>query len=231
MGSEMLNITNLDAGYGRVPILARIQFSVAEGECVGLWGHNGMGKTTLLRAIMGYLKADAGMISFMGTDITSLPTHSRAQLGLGLVPQGRQIFPGLTVLENLRMGSAALAADDKYILNDVLALFPRLSPLLARKGGHLSGGEQQLLALARCLCAKPKMILLDEPTEGIQPSINDEIAETLRVLRDTRKLTMIIVEQKRDFIASLASRALVMQKGTIVEDISANELAARAGLD
>jgi branched-chain amino acid transport system ATP-binding protein len=220
----MLNITNLGAGYGRIPILAGIGFSVDEGECVGLWGHNGMGKTTLLRAIMGYLAADAGTISFSGTDITRLPTHARVHLGIGLVPQGRQIFPGLTVLENLRMGNAALAAADGYIMGEVLELFPRLKPLLDRKGGNLSGGEQQLLALARCLCGRPRMILLDEPTEGIQPSINDEIVETLQLLRTKWKLTMVIVEQKRDFIASLASRALIMQKGTITKEVPAIEL-------
>ena len=220
----MLNITNLGAGYGRIPILAGIRFSVDEGECVGLWGHNGMGKTTLLRAIMGYLAADAGEISFSGTDITRMPTYARVHLGMGLVPQGRQIFPGLTVLENLRMGNAALAAADGYIMDDVLEMFPRLKPLLDRKGGNLSGGEQQLLALARCLCGRPKMILLDEPTEGIQPSINEEIVETLRLLRAKRRLTMVIVEQKRDFIASLASRALIMQKGTIIKEVPVSEL-------
>lgn len=224
----MLDVTNLGAGYGRIPIIAGNDFSIAEGECVGLWGHNGMGKTTLLRAIMGYLIADSGKISFSRTDITKMPTHARSRLGIGLVPQGRQIFPGLTVLENLRMGNAALAAADEYIMDDVLAMFPRLKPLLDRKGGNLSGGEQQLLALARCLCGKPRMILLDEPTEGIQPSITDEIVETLQILRKTRKLTMIVVEQKRDVIVSLASRALVMQKGTITKDIPANELLEHA---
>lgn len=217
----ILNVSNLASGYGRIPILRDISFNVMEGECVGIWGHNGMGKTTLLTTLLGYQPATAGKIEFNGEEITQAPPHQRARKGLGLVPQGRQIFPNLTVRENLRMGSAAMGRaegglnwDD--ITDRVIELFPRLKPLLTRTGGYLSGGEQQLLALARCLCGSPKVVLLDEPTEGIQPSINEEIAETLASLRQRTQLTLILVEQRREFIASLASRVLVMQKGEIL---------------
>lgn len=220
----MLSISDLSSGYGRIPILHGISFNVEAGECVGIWGHNGMGKTTLLTAIMGYQSATKGKVEFGGEDLTRSAPHVRARKGLGLVPQGRQIFPTLSVLENLRMGN--IQHDDADIIEDVLELFPRLKPLLARAGGLLSGGEQQLLALARCLCSRPKLMMLDEPTEGIQPSINEEIAETLMQLRTQRRLTMVLVEQRRDFIAALASRVLVMQKGQIARSISPQQLLA-----
>lgn len=218
----MLRLSDLTSGYGSIPILHRIGFEVAEGECLGVWGHNGMGKTTLLTSIMGHQPATDGRVEFRGKDITRAPTHMRARMGLGLVPQGRQIFPALTVLENLRMGSVGVA--EAATLEEVLELFPRLKPLLARTGGFLSGGEQQLLALARCLCGQPKLLMLDEPTEGIQPSINEEIVETLQKLRAEKRLTMVLVEQRRDFLAALASRVLVIQKGQIARSLSPKEL-------
>jgi urea ABC transporter ATP-binding protein UrtE len=220
----MLKISNLASGYGRIPILHNVSFDVGEGECIGVWGHNGMGKTTLLATILGYNAATRGRIEFRGEDITKLPTHIRARKGIGLVPQGRQIFPALTVEENLRMGSAVSGGGEKGITEEILELFPRLKPLLGRTGGLLSGGEQQLLALARCLCGRPKIMMLDEPTEGIQPSINEEIAETLSKLRTQTRLTMIIVEQRREFIAALADRVLVMQKGGISKETTPQEL-------
>lgn len=218
----MLSISNLSSGYGRIPILHGISFDVEEGECVGIWGHNGMGKTTLLTSIMGYQTATAGQVLFGGKDVTRASTHVRARKGLGLVPQGRQIFPTLSVLENLRMGN--IQHEDAGTIEEVLELFPRLKPLLSRPGGLLSGGEQQLLALARCLCSRPKLMMLDEPTEGIQPSINEEIAETLMRLRRQKRLTMVLVEQRREFIAALASRVLVMQKGQMASAISPRQL-------
>jgi urea ABC transporter ATP-binding protein UrtE len=220
----MLAISDLSSGYGRIPILHSISLNVAEGECLGIWGHNGMGKTTLLTTIMGCQPASAGKVTFAGEDITGFAPHRRARKGVGLVPQGRQVFPTLSVLENLRMGS--VHQDEAGTIEEVLELFPRLKPLLARAGGLLSGGEQQLLALARCLCSRPKLIMLDEPTEGIQPSINEEIAETLQSLRTRHGLTMILVEQRRDFIAALASRVLVIQKGQIARSMSPQDLLA-----
>ena len=214
-GSSLLEVQGLRSGYGRIPILMGIGLTVAQGEFVGLWGHNGMGKTTLMRTLMGYLPATAGRVAFAGADVTALPVHRRARLGMGYVPQGREIFAQLSVMDNLRMGCAARDEDSDTIVESVLADFPRLKALLGRTGGMLSGGEQQLLALARCLCAKPRIVLLDEPTEGIQPSIIEEMVETLLSLRARQGLTMIVVEQNRDFIAALAQRVLVMQKGVI----------------
>ena len=179
----ILEVSQLHAGYGRIPALHGINFDLAHGEFLGIWGNDGMGKSTLLNTLQGHLQAQSGQITFDGQDISKLPAHLRARAGLGLVPQGRQIFPNLTVLENLEMGRAKLSADSPQKLEEILDVFPRLKPLLDRTGGLLSGGEQQLLALARCLCGSPKIVMLDEPTEGVQPSINEEIAETLLSLR------------------------------------------------
>ena len=214
----MLEVAGLHSGYGRIPILNDISFSVAAGDFVGLWGHNGMGKTTLMRTLMGYLPATQGRIAFEGADITHAPVFERARLGMGFVPQGREIFPALSVMDNLLMGCAKDPGDPKKTVDAVLEDFPRLKPLLGRVGGLLSGGEQQLLALARCLCGDPRIVLLDEPTEGIQPSIIEEMVETLHRLRGSRGLTMILVEQNRDFIAGLANRVLIMQKGAIARE-------------
>lgn len=220
----ILSVSDLASGYGRIPILSGISFNVAEGECIGIWGHNGMGKTTLLTTLLGYQAATRGHVTFAGEDVTGLSTYKRARRGLGLVPQGRQIFPALTVAENLRMGCAISGGHKRGVIDDVLELFPRLKPLLQRTGGLLSGGEQQLLALARCLCGQPKVMMLDEPTEGIQPSINEEIVETLLDLRKRSNLTLIVVEQRREFIAALADRVLIMQKGAIARDVLPEEL-------
>lgn len=214
----MLEVSGLHSGYGRIPILNGLSFGVAQGEFVGLWGHNGMGKTTLMRTLMGYLPATQGRIAFEGADITRAPVFARARLGMGFVPQGREIFPALSVIDNLLMGCVKNPGRPEPKVEAVLEEFPRLKPLLARTGGLLSGGEQQLLALARCLCGDPRIILLDEPTEGIQPSIIEEMVETLHRLRGTRGLTMILVEQNRDFIAGLANRVLIMQKGAIARE-------------
>jgi branched-chain amino acid transport system ATP-binding protein len=221
----MLDVQGLRAGYGRIPILNGIGFSVNEGEFIGVLGHNGMGKTTLLRALMGFLPANGGRVQFAGNDVTALDPYRRAQLGLGYVPQGREIFPGLTVHDNLRMGCTKQAAGTEgATIAEVLEAFPRLTPLLDRPGSALSGGEQQMLAIARCLCGKPRLVLLDEPTEGIQPSIIDEIVETLQRLRTGSGLTMILVEQNLDFIAALSQRILVIQKGSITQEIEPGDL-------
>lgn len=218
----MLSVSRIHGGYGGIPILNAISFEVATGEFVGIFGHNGMGKTTLLRVLAGQLPATAGSISLDGRDITRLAPHVRARLGLGYVPQGRQIFPQLTILENLRVGARGTGRSDDEI-ERVLAIFPRLGPLLGRIGGVLSGGEQQILAIARCLCGRPTILLLDEPTDGIQPSIIEEIVETLTTLRDKTQLTVVLVEQSLDFICRLVSRILIIQKGTIIRSIRTEE--------
>jgi urea transport system ATP-binding protein len=221
----ILDVQGLRTGYGRIPILNGVGFTVNDGEFIGILGHNGMGKTTLLRALMGFLPATSGRVQFAGQDITALEPHRRARLGLGYVPQGREIFPGLSVYDNLRMGCAQQSAgQESATIANVLKEFPRLTRLLDRPGSALSGGEQQLLAIARCLCSKPRLVLLDEPTEGIQPSIIDEIVETLQRLRARSGLTMILVEQNLDFIAALSQRILVIQKGRITQEVKPDEL-------
>jgi branched-chain amino acid transport system ATP-binding protein len=220
----MLDVQGLKTAYGRIPILHGVSFAVKEGEFVGILGHNGMGKTTLLKALMGFLPATGGRVHFTGGDITAAEPYRRARLGLGYVPQGREIFPALTVLDNLRMGCSKQAGGEQETIDEVLEEFPRLKRLLDRAGGALSGGEQQLLAIARCLCGKPRLVLLDEPTEGIQPSIIDEIVETLLRLRDNLGLTMILVEQNLDFIAALSQRILIIQKGAITREVQPGDL-------
>ena len=222
----MLDVQGLRTGYGRIPILNGVSFSVNEGDFIGILGHNGMGKTTLLKALMGFLPATGGRVLFGRDDVTALEPYRRARLGLGYVPQGREIFPGLTVLDNLRMGCSKQAGGvEQDIIAGVLEQFPRLKALLDRAGGALSGGEQQLLAIARCLCGNPRLVLLDEPTEGIQPSIIDEIVETLQRLRAKSGLTMILVEQNLDFIAALSQRILIIQKGMITREVQPGDLA------
>jgi branched-chain amino acid transport system ATP-binding protein len=220
----MLRVQSLCSGYGRIPILQGIDFSVAAGEFVGLFGHNGMGKTTLMRALAGQLPATAGRIFFRDTDITAAPSHERARKGLGYIPQGREIFPRLTVEENLWMG-ARMAGKSWPKVEEIIATFARLAPIRSRPAGVLSGGEQQILAIARCLCGEPTLVLLDEPTEGIQPSIIDEIAEHLLQLKRTGCLTMILVEQSFDFIRKLSDRVLVIQKGILVREVMQDGIA------
>lgn len=217
----MLEVRELHVGYGRIPILNGVNLSVVRGSRVGILGHNGMGKTTLMRALMGLLPVKSGEVVFETAAITSMQSHHRARSGIAYVPQGRQIFSQLTVRDNLRMG--ALRAPDGT-MERVLDRIPRLKRLLDRPGGALSGGEQQLLAIARALCGKPKLMLLDEPTEGIQPSIIEEISELLIMLNESESLAIIVVEQNFEFIAGLARRIAVLQKGLIVREVAPADL-------
>jgi branched-chain amino acid transport system ATP-binding protein len=221
----MLEVEGLRAGYGRIPILGGVSLHATEGSFVGILGHNGTGKTTLLKVLMGLLPATAGTVRFAGKDITHASTSARARAGLGYVPQGRDIFPALSVRDNLRMGCVLAKEGERRAMEAALALFPRLAPLLDRPGGALSGGEQQLLAIARCLCGSPKLILLDEPTEGIQPSIVGDMIDTLRTLRESHQLTVLLVEQDLQFIAALADRVLIIQKGVITREASPSDVA------
>lgn len=222
----LLSTSGLCAGYGRIPVLQRIDLEVEPGSFTGILGHNGMGKSTLMKAVAGQLKVTGGSITFAGKTISREPPHQRARLGLGYVPQGRDIFPTLSVEENLRMGLLRLRDQStaEAALASVLEEFPRLKPLLSRRGGVLSGGEQQILAIARSLCGNPTLLMLDEPTEGIQPSIVEEIIEILHGLRRSRNLTLLLVEQKLDFIGALADRTYVIQRGRITGSLDPKEL-------
>jgi branched-chain amino acid transport system ATP-binding protein len=215
---SLLEINDLKAAYGHVPILHKIDMHVEQGEFVGVLGHNGMGKTTLMRAIMGFVTATGGSIKYQDKEIRRLPTYRRARMGMSLVPQGREIFPNLTVMENLTVGVLGKKGSLDRI-DEMLEFFPRLSPLLDRRGGALSGGEQQILALARCLCNRPSLILLDEPTEGVQPSIIHEISEILKELQVKQNLTIVLVEQNLDFILGLASRVYTISRGVLDTEI------------
>ena len=217
--SVLLEVKGLSSGYGKVPVLHGIEFQVAEKEVLGVLGNNGMGKSTLLKTLMGILSASAGTVLYSGQDVTRNKPGVRAQYGMGYVPQGRGIFSNLSVLDNLRMGVVGHGLDEEDAVRNIVLDFPRLEGLLDRSGGTLSGGEQQILALARCLISEPDLILLDEPTEGIQPSIVDEIGEILLDLNRRKGLTIILVEQNIEFITELSQRIKVMEKGTFVNDI------------
>jgi amidase len=228
----LLSAKGISGGYGRVPILHGIDLDVGENEVVGVLGHNGMGKTTLLKTLMGFLPATAGQVRFDQADITRLPPNARGQLGIGYVPQGRGIFPQLSVRDNLRFAwHDHGGGSETEVMERVLRDFPRLTRLLDRDGGALSGGEQQLLALARCLMGDPEFLLLDEPTEGIQPSIIEEMSETLLRLRESRGLSILLVEQNFDFIADLSDRVLVLERGRITGTLTRAELSDQTKVD
>ena len=223
----MLTLADVGAGYGSTRVLRSVTLEVAAGECTAVLGRNGVGKTTLLRCIAGLIPLRGGRITLDGTDVSSVAAFRRAHLGVSHVPQGRGIFGGLTVQENLRVGPAAqhpaaAAATAERLLEE----FPTLAAMANSKGGSLSGGQQQLLALARALATEPRLLLLDEPSEGIQPSILDEIADVLERIRAERHIALVLVEQNLDFAARLAERAHVMVKGELVATVTTAELAA-----
>ena len=220
----MLSVSSLSAGYGDIPVLHRITMAIAASESVGILGHNGMGKTTLLRCLIGALKPSVGSVMLDGREVTQMAPHGRARLGMAYVPQGREIFASLSVRDNLRMGLVKTGQSSPAALDSLLVDFPRLLPLLDRAGGSLSGGEQQLLALARALAGQPRILLLDEPTEGIQPSIIEEIAQTLTSLRDRLGLTIVLVEQNLDFIGTVSQRVLVIKRGQLGAEIPREHL-------
>ncbi len=222
--TPILAVDRLRAGYGRIPILNGVSFALTAGQVVGVLGHNGMGKTTLMRTLIGHLPTTDGSIRLDGRDIAREPTHARVRRGLGYIPQGREIFPQLSVLDNLRIGAAARPEKEDEVIAAVLEDFPVLKRLLRRVGGTLSGGEQQILAIARCLSGAPRVILLDEPTEGIQPSIIESITVRLLQLKTARGLTMVLVEQNLDFVMALSDRVLVLQRGVIVQELDAKHL-------
>jgi amidase len=223
----VLDVAGLRAGYGDVPVLHGIDFRLREGEAVGIVGHNGVGKTTFLKALIGLVPARSGRIAIDGIDVTRMKAHERSRLGIGYVPQGRGILPGLTALENLRLAWSADSGDiEPAAIERVVDALPRLRPLLERKGGALSGGEQQILALGRALMPSPWLLLLDEPSEGIQPSIVQEIGEILVALRRGHKLSLLIVEQNLDLVLDVADRIVVVERGRIGREVDAHVVQA-----
>ena len=224
----VLDVAGLRAGYGHVPVLHGIDFRLRSGEAVGIVGHNGVGKTTFLKSLIGLVAASAGRISIDGIDVTRMKAHDRSRLGIGYVPQGRGILPGLTALENLRLAWTADSGEtESAAVERTLDTLPRLRSILDRKGGLLSGGEQQILALGRALIAVPWLLLLDEPSEGIQPSIVQEIGEILAGLRKRDKLSLVVVEQNLDLVLDVADRIVVMERGRIEREVDAHT--AQAG--
>lgn len=213
----MLDVQNINQYYGSSHTLRGISLSIKQGECMALLGRNGVGKTTLLQCLMGVQPLASGSIHFDGKDISKLAPHARAALGMAYVPQGREIFARLTVEENILMGMATKPSQQaKRIKNEIFYLFPVLRTMLSRRGGDLSGGQQQQLAIARALVAEPKLIIFDEPTEGIQPSIIKDIGRVIRLLRDRGDIAILLCEQYFDFAHELADRFVVLSRGEVV---------------
>ena len=213
----MLQVEQLNQYYGSSHTLRGISLSVKKGECLTLLGRNGVGKTTLLKCLMGVLPVSRGSVTLDGRDITKLTPHARARAGIAYVPQGREIFARLTVEENLLMGMATKSGKQAALISgEVYELFPVLKDMLQRRGGALSGGQQQQLAIARALLAQPQLIILDEPTEGIQPSIIKDIERVIRLLRERGDIGILLCEQYFDFARALADKFVVLSRGEVV---------------
>ncbi|MFZ2006613.1 MAG: urea ABC transporter ATP-binding subunit UrtE [Stellaceae bacterium] len=212
----MLQVEGIDLYYGASQALRRVSLSAEKGEATCILGRNGVGKTSLLRAIFGLQPIRAGQIRWEGKDITGLAPYDRARAGLALVPQGREIFPRLTVRENLETGFATLPRSERRIPDEIYTLFPVLKDMLGRQGGDLSGGQQQQLAIARALIMKPRLLILDEPTEGIQPSIIKDIGRVIESLVARGDMAILLVEQYFEFARDLASAYVVIERGEVV---------------
>ncbi|MBN2739147.1 MAG: urea ABC transporter ATP-binding subunit UrtE [Spirochaetales bacterium] len=213
---SLLQVNSIVSGYGTTQVLHQVSLKADKGQVVALMGRNGVGKTTLLKTLMGLIKVESGSIEYDGANITQWPTEKRAHGGIAYVPQGREIFPHLTVYENLILGLAARSIKNQEIPDDIFIMFPELKKLYKRKGGDLSGGQQQQLAIARMLILDPKLILFDEPTEGIQPSIVQSIEYAIRAIKEQQKITIILVEQYMEMAFRLGDFCYVMDHGEIV---------------
>ncbi len=217
----MLKVENLAVSYGQSQIIRDLSFEAKPKETLAIMGRNGMGKTTLFKALMGVLPSKSGRVSVGENEVSGMPSYQRVAKGIAYVPQGRMIFPTLSVLENIETGLET--AKVKRVTDDIYALFPVLFDMRKRKGGNLSGGQQQQLAIARALASEPKVLLLDEPTEGIQPSIIKDIAKALNEIRKMRDITIIVSEQVLSFTLEVADRLLVIERGRFVhEDVREN---------
>ncbi|MBX9619695.1 MAG: urea ABC transporter ATP-binding subunit UrtE [Hyphomicrobiales bacterium] len=214
----MLNVNDVDLHYGAAQALRGVTIAAAVGEVTCVLGRNGVGKSSLMRAIIGHQPISAGSIVFAGRPLAGLAAEDRARLGIAYVPQGREIFPLLTVKENLETGFAPLRRGERDIQDEIYDLFPVLKSMLGRRGGDLSGGQQQQLAIARALVTRPKLLVLDEPTEGIQPSIIKDIGRTITYLRQRGGMAILLVEQYFDFARALADRWYVMDRGEVTLD-------------
>jgi urea transport system ATP-binding protein len=210
----MFEVQGLSAAYGQSEVLHGIDLAVAPGEIVAVVGRNGMGKSTLMKSLIGVMPAKTGKVVVDGNDVTALASHQRVARGLAYVPQGRQIFGTMTVAENIKTGLVVTGRSD--VPDEIYSIFPILSEFEKRRGGNLSGGQQQQLAIARALASDPKILLLDEPTEGIQPSIIKDIAKVLKEIRTMRNLCIVVCEQVLSFVLDVADRILVMENGRIV---------------
>jgi urea transport system ATP-binding protein len=214
--TDRLVVQGLRSGYGQSEVLHGLDFTVGAAEIVVVVGRNGMGKSTLMRTLIGMIPAKSGTVTLDGHDITALKSHQRVARGLAFVPQGRMVFPAMTVQENIETG--LFVHGGRRIPPDIYTLFPVLQEMRARRGGNLSGGQQQQLAIARALATNPQVLLLDEPTEGIQPSIIQELARTLRRIRDERGLSIVASEQVLSFALDIADRVLVLEGGAVVHE-------------
>ena len=212
----MLSVSNLDLHYGAAQVLRSVSLEVPDGKVTCLLGRNGVGKTSLLRAIVRQIPASAGAITWNGADVSRHGSERLARLGLAYVPQGREIFPLLTVRENLRSGLFVLPRGERRISDEIFEFFPVLGEMLGRRGGDLSGGQQQQLAIARALAMRPRLLILDEPTEGIQPSIIKDMERVIGLLRARGGMAILLVEQYFDFVRALADGYAVMDRGEIV---------------
>jgi len=222
---SLLELDGVTAAYDRTPILRGIDLSVDEGEIVGVMGKNGVGKTTLLKTVMGLLEPTEGTIRYAGADVTSASADERARAGIGYIPQGRDVFPKLTVEQNIKMGEKIRADSDETLYDQIYEYFPVLDERASQDAGTLSGGQQQMLAIARALVSNPDLLLLDEPSEGIQPSIVDQISEDMQAINEDLGTTILFVEQNLGVIREMADRCYAMERGEIVDEVGPTTLA------
>ncbi|EMA09898.1 amino acid/amide ABC transporter ATP-binding protein 2, HAAT family [Haloarcula vallismortis] len=221
----MLDLDDVSAAYDTTPILRDVDLSVEAGEIVGVMGKNGVGKTTLLKTVMGLLEPSKGTISYDGVDVTDASADERARAGIGYIPQGRDVFPKLTVEQNIKMGETIRSDSDETLYDQIYDYFPVLEERASQEAGTLSGGQQQMLAIGRALISNPDLLLLDEPSEGIQPSIVDQISQDMQAINDDLGTTILFVEQNLGVIREMADRCYAMERGTVVDELGPSTIA------